>query len=95
MKELFKSLKKMATSFLAMCLIVSMLPIQVFAETAATDENITVAVSVENNTFLEDQGDGEPAFTGKLFNTKVEVPEGSTAFDALEAALKKENIEYL
>ena len=94
MKELFRSLKKIATSFLAICLIVSMLPLQVFAEETTTDENITVQVSVENNTFLEDTGDGAPAFTGELVSTTVEVPKGTSGLDAFKKALDKEKIEY-
>ncbi|MGN1033065.1 MAG: DUF4430 domain-containing protein, partial [Intestinibacter sp.] len=94
MKELFRNLKKIGTSFLAICLIVSMLPLQVFAEEATTDENITVKVSVENNVFLEDVGYGAPAFTGEIVNTTVEVPKGTNGLDAFKKALDNEEIEY-
>ncbi len=93
MRELFKKCKKIGASFLAICLIISMLPIQVFAENI-TSENITVNVSVENNTFLEAGEYGEPSFTGELFSTEVEVPAGSTGRDAFIKALKEQNISY-
>ncbi|MGM9530260.1 DUF4430 domain-containing protein [Intestinibacter sp.] len=94
MKELFRNFKKIATSFLAICLILSMLPLQVFAADTTTDENITVQVSVENNIFLEDAGNGAPAFTGELVSTTVEVPKGTSGLDAFKKALDKEKIEY-
>ena len=92
--DFLKKFKKLGTTFLAICLVVAMLPLQVFAEEASTGENITVKVAIENNTFLEDTGDGAPAFTGELISTTVQVPKDSTVFDAFEAAVDKEKIEY-
>ena len=85
--------KKLGTTFLAICLVIAMLPLKVFAEETTTGENINVRVSVENTTFLEDKGNGVPAFTGELVSTDVQIPADSTAYDAFKAAMDKEKIE--
>ena len=90
MKRIFK---KLGTTFLAICLVIAMLPLKVFAEETTTGANINVRVSVENTTFLEDKGNGVPAFTGELVSTDVQIPADSTAYDAFKAAMDKEKIE--
>ncbi|MGM9530528.1 InlB B-repeat-containing protein, partial [Intestinibacter sp.] len=60
------------------------LPMYVFAE-----ENINVRVIIENTT-LEDA-----AFTGRLVDTEVQVPEGSSVYDAFKEAADKEGVDYV
>ena len=87
MSKVRKILISVIMSFL---LVVQLIPLQVFAETG----NVSVRVSLENNTFLEPVDGKEPTFTGMLMDTTVTVPNGSSGMDAFKKALDKEGIEY-
>ena len=87
MSKVRKILISVIMSFL---LVVQLIPLRVFAETG----NVSVRVSLENNTFLEPVDGKEPTFTGMLMDTTVTVPNGSSGMDAFKKALNKEGIEY-
>ena len=87
MSKVRKILISVIMSFL---LVVQLIPLRVFAETG----NVSVRVSLENNTFLEPVDGKEPTFTGMLMDTTVTVPNGSSGMDAFKKALDKEGIEY-
>ena len=87
MSKVRKILISVIMSFL---LVVQLIPLQVFAETG----NISVRVSLENNTFLEPVDGKEPTFTGMIMDTTVTVPNGSSGMYAFKKALDQEGIEY-
>ena len=87
MSKVRKILISVIMSFL---LVIQLIPLRVFAETG----NVSVRVSLENNTFLEPVDGKEPTFTGMLMDTTVTVPNGSSGMDAFKKALNKEGIEY-
>ena len=88
MSKVRKILISVIMSFL---LTLQLVPLQVFAETG----NISVRVSVENNTFLEPVDGNDPMFTGLLLDTTVTLPNGSTGMDAFKKALDQEDIDYV
>ena len=84
-----KTKKKLLAVLMVVTMVVAMLPSLAFAQ----DSSVTVSVKIENTTFTENMGNGEPAWSQTLLDTEVTVPEGSTMFDVLEAAAAENSIE--
>lgn len=84
-----KTKKKLLAVLMVVTMVVAMLPSLAFAQ----DSSVTVSVKIENTTFTENMGNGEPAWSQTLLDTEVTVPEGSTMFDVLERATTENKIE--
>lgn len=84
-----KTKKKLLAVLMVVTMVVAMLPSLAFAQ----DSSVTVSVKIENTTFTENMGNGEPAWSQTLLDTEVTVPEGSTMFDVLEIATTENYIQ--
>ncbi len=84
-----KTKKKLLAVLMVVTMVVAMLPSLAFAQ----NSSVTVSVKIENTTFTENMGNGEPAWSQTLLDTEVTVPEGSTMFDVLEAAAAENSIK--
>ncbi len=72
--------KKMTSLFIALVMIIGILPVNVFAG----DEGTTARVIVENTTFSKENG---AKWDGTLIDTKVDIDGKTTMMDAVEKAL--------
>lgn len=84
-----KTKKKLLAVLMVVTMVAAMLPSLAFAQ----DSSVTVSVKIENTTFTENMGNGEPAWNQTLLDTEVTVPEGSTMFDVLEIATTENYIQ--
>lgn len=80
--------RKLISVLVAVMLVFAMMPAAAFAQ----DSGVTVNVKIENVTFTEDAGSGEPAWTGALLDAEVTVPSGTTMAEAVETAAAEKNI---
>ena len=87
--------KRVCSFLLALAMLLSLLPLSVFAADGAADTVGTVRVVVENNTCKEtDTGSwvsGATAWSGILVDKTVELTSSSTAVSCLQAALAEGN----